>query len=74
MRAYIIRRLLVMIPTALLVSLIVFVVTRLVPGTMVDIIVAGAEDAIDREMIEHRFGLDVPIPVQYDAGWGSCPG
>ena len=36
MRAYIIRRLLLMIPTLLLVSILVFLLIRFIPGDVID--------------------------------------
>jgi len=67
MRAYIIRRLLLVIPTLLLVTLIVFFSIRLIPGDAVDLIVE--EQTYITEMtvqaIRHELGLDVPIHIQY---------
>ena len=72
MRTYVIRRLLLMIPTLWLVSLAVFLMIRLIPGDVIDAIVAEqallASDAgsvINREAVEKRLGLDAPIYVQY---------
>jgi peptide/nickel transport system permease protein len=45
----------------------------MVPGTMVDVILATAEERIDRELIEQRLGLDVSIPVQYGRWIGVLP-
>ncbi len=42
MRAYIIRRLLLMIPTIFLLSIMVFFMLRLIPGDVIDIMVASA--------------------------------
>ena len=74
MQAYIIRRLLLIIPTMFLVTVIVFLLVRLIPGNVIDIMLqemtsgvgmeGGLED-IDREAIMHRLGLDLPIHVQY---------
>ena len=68
MRAYIIRRLLLVIPTLFLLSLLVFLTVRFIPGDVIDVMSAqlrsfGVE--IDRETLEHRLGLDVPVYVQY---------
>ena len=68
MRAYIIRRLLLVIPTLFLLSLLVFLTVRFIPGDVIDAMSAqlrsfGVE--IDRETLEHRLGLDVPVYVQY---------
>ena len=69
MRTYIIRRLLLMVPTLFIVTVIVFLLIRLIPG---DLIGAMAEEMgpqvglnMDREAIERRLGLDVPIHVQF---------
>ncbi len=70
MRSYIIRRLLLMIPTIFFVSLIIFIMIRLVPGSVIDIMVSeygtyGTVTKVDRQAIEHALGMDVPIIVQY---------
>ena len=70
MRAYILRRLLLMIPTVFFVSLIIFALIRLVPGSIIDKMEAefGAGygvTKIDIAGIKHELGLDVPIYVQY---------
>jgi len=70
MRVYIIRRLLLLIPTMLLVTFIVFFVIRLIPGDTIDLMIAERNflTAEDRATLEHALGLDVPIHVQY-ARW-----
>ena len=70
MRAYIIRRLLLIIPTLFLLSILVFLSVRFIPGDTVSVMVArmqafGAGVEIDREALEHALGLDVAIYVQY---------
>ena len=47
MRAYIIRRLLFMIPTLIMITLIVFLTARFIPGNVIEMMVAemGAEGA-----------------------------
>jgi peptide/nickel transport system permease protein len=70
MRAYIIRRLLLVIPTVFFVSLIIFAIIRLIPGTILDTMEShyGAGygmTQVDRQAIVHRLGLDVPVYVQY---------
>jgi len=75
MQAYIIRRLLFIIPTALLASLIVFFAIRLIPGNVIDLMLAehdvSASMELDREMIRQALGLDVPIHVQYTRWMGN---
>ena len=69
MKAYIIRRLLLIIPTLWLLTLIVFFMVRFIPGDVIDIMVDKMElDAggtVDREAIERLLGLDLPVYVQY---------
>ena len=79
MRSYIIRRLLLMIPTVFLVSLIIFLLIRLVPGNIVDLMMVQAEGLsgsiqIDRAAVEQALGIDVSIPVQYGRWIGVVPG
>ncbi len=68
MRAYIIRRLLIMIPTMWIVSLIVFLMMRFIPGDIVDLMIAHEMDyygGADRADIEQRLRMDVPLLTQY---------
>jgi len=69
MRAYITRRLLLIIPTVLLATLMVFFVVHLIPGDIIDLMIAenpvGTTGDVTRQALEHDLGLDVPIHVQY---------
>jgi peptide/nickel transport system permease protein len=61
------RRLLLLIPTLLGSTLVVFLLIRLVPGTVVDQLI-GANAAINPEgeaRLREYFGLDRPLHVQY---------
>ncbi len=74
MRAYIIRRILLIIPTLFLVSIVVFLSVRFVPGSVLDSMVGDMQymsGNIDREAIEHKLGLDVPVYVQYGRWLGG---
>lgn len=73
MRAYIIRRLILIIPTVFLVSLIVFFLIRLIPGSVVDIMVSQYQyvTKMDKQAIEHALGFDVPMIVQYGRWIGN---
>ncbi len=74
MRAYIIRRLLLLIPTVLLVSLLVFFLMRLLPGDIVDVIMSeSGGEGIDRAMVAHKLGLDAPLLTQYGRWMGVVP-
>ena len=70
MSAYIIRRLLLVIPTLFLLTVLVFLSVRFIPGDVIDAMLGRMEfgmsgGVIDREALEHRLGLDVPVHVQY---------
>ncbi len=71
MRAYVIRRLLLIIPTLLLVSILVFLTVRFIPGSVIDLMVsemsmeASLGQQISEEYIRHSLGLDEPIQVQF---------
>ena len=68
MKAYIIRRLLLIIPTLFLLSIIVFLSVRFIPGDIIDTMIAADHNAMtgmDREVLLHALGLDVPVYVQY---------
>ena len=74
MRAYIIRRLLLIIPTLFILSILVFLAVRFIPGDVVDAMVGEMElmvTDIDRERVLHMLGLDAPIHVQYGRWLGG---
>ena len=71
MRAYVIRRVLLVVPTLLILSMIVFLLVRFIPGDVIDAMQADfafTAGEIDREALERKLGLDKPIPAQY-ARW-----
>jgi peptide/nickel transport system permease protein len=68
MRAYLIRRLLAVIPTLILASMLVFAVVRIIPGDIIDMMITQhdiGDMEVTRATIEKALGLDVPIYVQY---------
>jgi peptide/nickel transport system permease protein len=69
MRSYIIRRLLLMIPTFFLVTVTIFCLVRLVPGNVVDLMVAQSGVAgggeVTREDLRRSLGLNEAIHIQY---------
>ena len=76
MRAYIIRRLFLMIPTLFILTILVFLSLRFIPGDVIDIMQARMESdemmtALDREAMERQLGLDVPVYVQYGRWMGG---
>ena len=68
---YVARRLLLFVPTLLGASLLIFVLLRLVPGDIAEILVyqTGSESSTVQEkqvrQIRHELGLDRPVIVQY---------
>jgi peptide/nickel transport system permease protein len=76
MGAYVIRRLLWIPVTIILVSMVVFLLVRFIPGSVIDLIEAemlssSGGATIDRAAIEQALGLDVPIYVQYGRWVGN---
>lgn len=71
MLAYIIRRLLYMIPTLFAISLVSFLIIQLPPGDYLNTLVAelaAQGDQVDRARLvalEERYGLNQPVYVQY---------
>lgn len=75
MRDYIIRRLLIVLPTVFLVSIIIFLIVRLIPGDVVDqMAFQMGPGLVDRAALEKALGLDVPIFVQYGRWLGLIRG
>ena len=75
MTTYIIRRLLLTIPTLLIVTLLTTAALRVIPGDAVDVLIgqmdlSGKEDrGLLRAELEAQLGIDVPIYVQYFRWW-----
>ena len=76
MRAYLIRRLLLIIPTLFILTILVFLSVRFIPGDAVDAMAAQLEYfgvVVDREDLLRKLGLDVPVHVQYGRWIGVLP-
>jgi len=79
MRAYAIRRMLLIIPTIGLVTIIVFLLVRFIPGDVIDMMMAqmaeqsgmGAE--LTEEYLREEMGLNQPLLVQYGRWLGVWP-
>ena len=75
MSTYIARRLLLAIPTILIVTMLTTVSIRLIPGDAIDILVgqmdlSGKENREElRQKLAEQLGLDDPIPIQYAKWW-----
>ena len=71
MLSYIIRRLLIMIPTLVAISIISFAIIQLPPGDFLTTYVAERNargetvDPTEVESLKQRFGLDQPMYIQY---------
>jgi peptide/nickel transport system permease protein len=65
--SYLVRRFFLMLLTLFGISVLVFVMLRLVPGNIADILfdAAGMIDVSEKGKLEHELGLDKPIVVQY---------
>ena len=79
MRAYVIRRLLLSVPTLLLVTLIVFMTVRFIPGDVIEMMMAQMQEAsglgseLTEEYLREILGLDEPLMVQYGRWLGVVP-
>ena len=64
---YLIRRFFLMLLTLFGISVLIFVMLRMVPGNIADILfdAAGLIDSADKVKLEHDLGLDKPIVIQY---------
>ncbi len=77
MRAYVVRRVLLLIPTFFLLTILVFLSVRFIPGDAIDVLLSrmvmtsGGGSGIDRPELERRLGLDVPVHVQYGRWMGG---
>ena len=76
MRAYIIRRLLLITPTLFVLTILVFLSVRFIPGDAIDAMLGRTEFLsanVDRAALERMMGLDVPVYVQYGRWIGVLP-
>ena len=78
MRQYVTRRVLLIIPTALLASVVMFTLMKLLPGDVATAILVQSDSGITRDQSEaqlaalrKKYGLDQPLPVQYFSWLGT---
>ena len=64
-----------MIPSVLMVTLLIFFMTHLIPGDVIDAVQAQSSDSelVDRETMERLLGMDQPLIVQYGQWMGVWP-
>lgn len=65
MASYLLRRLLLFVPTIWVAVTLVFIIFRLVPGDPAELIAGESAPASVVEQIRREMGLDKPLPVQY---------
>lgn len=66
MSTYLIRRVLIAIPTLIIISMVVYGILALAPGDPLSQFAANPDIPADvRLQIRHEFGLDQPVPVRY---------
>ena len=71
---YIVRRLAYLVVALFLVSLVTFVITRVLPGNPAYLIVGVQADQSTVDAVTERLGLDDPIPEQYARYVGDLVG
>jgi len=77
MRTYLVRRLLLVIPSVLILSFIIFFLVRLIPGDIIDLMIGQMSYynvITDRSGLERALGMDVPLLTQYGRWLGVLPG
>jgi len=65
MRRYIINRILLLFPTIIIVSILVFSISRLIPGSIVELMANEQGYGFDADEVREMLGLDQPIYTQY---------
>jgi peptide/nickel transport system permease protein len=63
-KTYVLRRLLALLPVALVVATVAFILIHLAPGDPASVIAGPDASRADVERIEKQLGLDAPMPVQ----------
>ncbi|WP_430511933.1 ABC transporter permease [Pannonibacter phragmitetus] len=72
MPVYIAKRLLVAIPTLLIISIFVFSLQKLLPGDPVLVMAGEERDPAVLEMLREKYRLNDPLPVQYLTWLGNA--
>lgn len=79
MRAYLIRRVTLIIPTLILVTILTFLMVQFVPGSVLDLMVTdmASESELGHnelmQTLKENLGLDVPVYTQYGRWMGILP-
>ncbi|MGH2598592.1 MAG: ABC transporter permease [Dehalococcoidia bacterium] len=72
MTTYMVRRLLLAVPTLLAILILVFGIIRVLPGDVVTLMVSEQNYAVDEEALRRQLGLDEPAPVQFVSWLGNA--
>ncbi len=65
MLTFLVRRILLLAPILIGVSMVSFLMVHLVPGDPVRIMLGHSPSATSPAVLRHELGLDLPLPVQY---------
>jgi ABC-type dipeptide/oligopeptide/nickel transport system permease component len=71
MLLFTVKRLLLLIPVFLAISVVIFMLVHLVPGDPIDNILRVGATAAEREALVARYGLDQPLWSQYATWFGK---
>src|SRR5438093_3670953 len=71
MRVYLLKRLLNIVPTVLMITFVVFVMMRSIPGDPVVALLGDAYNEEDAVKVRAEYGLDKPVLVQYGIWLGK---
>ena len=71
MRRYLLKRLVVAIPSLVIASLIIFTLPRLLPGDAVQLMLEEKAYGKDVDDLRHKLGLDRPVYIQYFSWLGQ---
>lgn len=72
MKKYILKRLLTLIPTIFIVSVVIFLLVHLTPGDPAAMMLGEDATAEDIAALHTKLGLDDPLFVQYVRWFGNC--
>ena len=65
MLSFVLRRLLLLIPTLLFICIVVFILVHLLPGDPASAMLGDRATTADVARINHQLGFDQPLPVQF---------
>ena len=72
MLAYIVRRLLLLVPVLLIVGIVVFLLMHLTPGDPAAVMLGREATLEQKEALRERLGLNEPLPVQFVRWFGNA--